>query len=215
MARFCVRRGKARHGGVRQGRGYLEIELKTVKVEIRGTSPLLVHRFSEDAEQAKATRQMQVNVRDPREEATRHAYIAQDGTYYINAFSIPGCMGNAGSNHKAKGSRKSLRFIVPSAVRMTTDAVTILNGSGPAKSFEVDSALSRSRRRRAGSCGIDLAFRSVGAQVRSGRQRRSIVARHGAAIASRSRAANRDRGLPALRSARPFGCFLVSSWKVL
>jgi hypothetical protein len=47
-------------------------------------------------------------------------------------------MGNAGSSHKATGTRKSLRFVVPSAVRMDTDAVTILNGKGAAKHFEVD-----------------------------------------------------------------------------
>jgi hypothetical protein len=113
--------------------------MKTVAVEIRGTSPLLVHRYSEDAEQGKATRAVKADGRNPREEATKHAYIAKDGTYYISAFSIPGCMGNAGANHKSKGSRKSLRFIVPSAVRMTQETITILNGAGPAKSFEVDS----------------------------------------------------------------------------
>lgn len=112
--------------------------MKTIDVEIRGTSPLLIHRFSEDSEQAKSTRRIQVKDRNPREEATKAAYIAKDGTYYFSAFSIPGCMGNAGSNHKMRGSRKTLRFIVPSAVRVTTEAITILNGNGPAKDFEVD-----------------------------------------------------------------------------
>jgi hypothetical protein len=112
--------------------------LKTIKVEIRGVTPLLIHRFAEDAEQAKATRRMEVKQRDPRQEATKNAYIAQDGTFFFNAFAIPSSMGNAGSNHKARGSRKSLRFVVPSAVRMMTDAITIMNGSGPAKDFEVD-----------------------------------------------------------------------------
>ena len=38
-----------------------------------------------------------------------------------------------------RGSRKTLRFVVPSAVRVTSDAITILNGDGgPAKRFEVD-----------------------------------------------------------------------------
>ena len=32
-----------------------------------------------------------------------------------------------------------MKFIVPSAVRMNSDSVTILNGAGPAKEFEVDS----------------------------------------------------------------------------
>jgi hypothetical protein len=112
--------------------------MKIINVEIRGTSPLLIHRFSEDSEQAKSSRRTMVQTRDPREEATKVAYIAKDGTYYFSAFSIPGAMGNAGANHKMRGSRKSMRFVVPSAVRVTTEAITILNGNGPAKDFEVD-----------------------------------------------------------------------------
>lgn len=113
--------------------------MKRVNVEIRGITPLLVHRFTEQAEQTKRTRRTEIKTVDPREEATRNAYIASDGTYYFNAFSITGAMGNAGASHKSIGSRKTLRFIVPSAVRLTCDTITILNGSGPAKSFEVDS----------------------------------------------------------------------------
>ena len=48
-------------------------------------------------------------------------------------------MGNAGSNYKMRGSRKTLRFVVPSAVRVLSDTITILNGDGPATHFEVDS----------------------------------------------------------------------------
>lgn len=112
--------------------------MKTINVEIRGVTPLLIHRFTEQSEQAKNTRKMKMENFDPRAEATKAAYIAADGTFYFSAASIPGCLGNAGSNHKMRGSRKSLRFVVPSAVRMTNDTVTILNGSGPAKDFEVD-----------------------------------------------------------------------------
>lgn len=113
--------------------------MKRIDVEIRGVTPLLLHRYNEEAEQAKPTRRVEAGKkRDPREEARKVAYIAADGTFYFNAFCIPGCMGNAGGSHKQRGSRKSLRFVVPSAVQMTTDAVTILNGAGPAKDFEVD-----------------------------------------------------------------------------
>jgi hypothetical protein len=113
--------------------------MKTVTVEIRGTSPLLIHRFTETSEQASATRRVKVDNVNPRDEATKHAYIAPDGTFFFNAFSIPSAMSNAGANHKMRGSRKTLKFIVPSAVRMCSDTVTILNGHGPAQDFEVDS----------------------------------------------------------------------------
>lgn len=113
--------------------------MKRVDVEIRGVTPLLIHRFDEGAEQGKANRRVVVQNRDPREEATKHAYIAKDGTFFFSSASIPGSMGNAGASHKQKGSRKSLRFVVPAAVRMESDTVTILNGNGPAKDFEVDS----------------------------------------------------------------------------
>jgi hypothetical protein len=112
--------------------------MKTYQIEIRGVTPLLIHRFGDATEQASATRRVQVDSTDPRAEATKHAYIASDGTFYFSAFSIPNAMAAAGANHKMRGSRKTLRFVVPSAVRVTTDTVTILNGAGPAASFEVD-----------------------------------------------------------------------------
>jgi hypothetical protein len=113
--------------------------MKQIQVEIRGITPLLIHRFSEQSEQQASSRRTLVKRVDPRVEATSNAYIAGDGTYYFSAFSIPGCMTNAGANHKMRGSRKTLRFVVPSAVRMDCDSITILNGDGPAKNFEVDS----------------------------------------------------------------------------
>lgn len=113
--------------------------MKIFDVEIRGITPLLIHRFGEQDEQKGSDRPISA-VRDlPREEATKHAYITSEGTYYFSAFAIPAAMGTTGSNHKATGTRKTLRFVVPSAVRMTTDTVTILNGDGPATHFEVDS----------------------------------------------------------------------------
>lgn len=112
--------------------------MKTIEVEIRGTSPLLIHRFSENSEQAKSTRRIKVSDKDPREEAQKVAYIAADGTFFFSAFSIPGAMGNAGASHKMRGSRRSLRYVVPSAVRTTSEAITILKGEKPAEDFEVD-----------------------------------------------------------------------------
>ncbi len=112
--------------------------MKTIEVEIRGVSPLLIHRFGEQAEHAKPTRKIIAETSDPRTEAEKAAYIAADGTFYFSAFAIPNALAAAGANHKQKGSRKTMRFVIPSAVRVTTDTITILNGDGPAKSFEVD-----------------------------------------------------------------------------
>lgn len=113
--------------------------MKTVQVQIRGTAPLLVHRFTEQSEAAPKTRRIEMRNADPRVEAGNNAYTAPDGTFFFSAAAIPAAMGAAGASHKAVGSRKTLRFIVPSAVRTTSDAVTILDGEGPAATFEVDS----------------------------------------------------------------------------
>lgn len=113
--------------------------MKTIKVEIRGTTPLLIHRFGEEAETSKQSRAAMVADVDPRAAARKVAYIAPDGTFYFSSFSIPNAMGSAGSNHKMRGTRRTARFVVPSAIRMTSDTITILNGHGPAKDFEVDS----------------------------------------------------------------------------
>jgi len=112
--------------------------VKTYSVVIKGLTPLLIHKFSEAAEQARPTRRIEATVRDPRKEAEANAYIDKDGHYYFNAFSIPAAMGNAGSSHKATGTRRTLRFVVPSAVRTTSDAIIIMQGEKPAKNFEVD-----------------------------------------------------------------------------
>ena len=114
--------------------------MKTIHVEITGTAPMLVHKFTEAAAAAKPTRAAMAEPRSPREEARSHAYVAGDGTFYFSAFAIPNAMGAAGVNHKLKGTRRTLRSVVPSATRVTTDTITILDRDGrAATTFEVDS----------------------------------------------------------------------------
>ena len=115
--------------------------MKLINIEIRGIQPLLMHRFGEDAETSSSGKARGVvqNRGTPREQAEKVAYRHPDGTFYISAFAIPNAMGAAGTNYKMPGSRKSMRFIVPSAIRIFEPTITVMNGSGPATDYEVDS----------------------------------------------------------------------------
>lgn len=117
--------------------------MKTVNVVITGINPLLIHRFTEQAQQPKTSRKTNIEqVIDTRAVALNAANRRDDGTHYISSFAIVNAMCAAGSNYKMKGSRKSVRFIVPSAVRVQTSdcTTTILVKGEPAmdSSFEVD-----------------------------------------------------------------------------
>lgn len=114
--------------------------MRNVTVKVQGIQPLLIHRFTEQSQAKKSTRKMLIAEEEPRDVAKRAANIAPDGTFYISAFAIVGALGAAGSNHKMTGSRKTVRHLVPSAVRIANPTITIDNGDGrPAKDFEVDS----------------------------------------------------------------------------
>ncbi|MBA3584411.1 MAG: hypothetical protein H0W36_07775 [Gemmatimonadetes bacterium] len=115
--------------------------MKLVQVEITGTAPLLMHRFGEEAEVegAKPTRRVQLHERPPREQAERAAYRDSDGALYIPGAAVARLLREAGGSHKQKGSRKSVKYLVPSAVLVSADTLPLLNGVGPLTDYEVDS----------------------------------------------------------------------------
>jgi len=114
--------------------------MKTVKVVIEGTSPYLMHKFSDEAAAGRTTRATLVEQRVPREEAEKVAYRDQDGGLYFNGYSIAKAIASAGGAHKQRGSRKSLKYVVPAAVRIVDDAVKLRKLDGRVqKDFEVDS----------------------------------------------------------------------------
>ncbi len=114
-----------------------------IEVRIRGTTALLQNRFTESAQEGGSTRKVMVQKRDPREEATKSAYIDAEGKHSFPGAAISRLLREAGGNHKIKGSRKSAKFVVPAAVLVLHDAITLTNGDGktPIKgdAFEVDS----------------------------------------------------------------------------
>lgn len=116
--------------------------MKIIEVTIVGTSPLLQNRFTEAAEKASgsSTRRVVTTQQLPRDRAAERTYKTTDGKYYHPGTAIARALRESGANHKMRGSRKSIKFIVPSAVLVMDDAITLneANGKKPLKDFEVD-----------------------------------------------------------------------------
>lgn len=115
--------------------------MKTVSFSIQGTTALLMHRFGEQAEVQKSTRKVLVADEDPRDAAERAAYRDPDGFLYLPSSAIARMLREAGGGHKQRGSRKSLKYVVPAAVRVLSDTLPLVNGDGKSRAthFEVDS----------------------------------------------------------------------------
>lgn len=107
---------------------------------IVGTTALLMRRWAEESEVEETTRAIHIKRRDPREEATKVAYQRADGTLYFPGSAIARMLREAGGSHKQRGSRKSLKFVIPAAVIVLDDDFTLCDGDGnPLTTFEVDS----------------------------------------------------------------------------
>ncbi len=113
-----------------------------IHVQIRGLSPLLQQRFGEEAQQAdtKPTKTAVNHYGTPREQAEKVTYRDQAGCCYFPGQAIARLLREAGSNHKQRGTRKSVKYIVPAAVIVPADAISILDEKGKqVKDYEVDS----------------------------------------------------------------------------
>lgn len=123
---------------------------KQIEVTIEGTQALLMHRFGELAEASVpggSGKKGQVRsntagaTATPREVAESVAYREPSGNLFFPAAGIARLLREQGSTMKAKGSRKSLKYIVPAAVHMMTDTLPLfaLDRTTRLKDFEVDS----------------------------------------------------------------------------
>jgi hypothetical protein len=114
--------------------------MKTFLCVISGTTALLQHRFGENEEIQASTRAVHIKDEDPRDAAERVAYRNKDGYLYVPGPAVSRLMREAGSAHKQRGSRKSVKFVVPSATLVIEDQIILRDAQGaPLIDFEVDS----------------------------------------------------------------------------
>lgn len=117
--------------------------MKTVEIEIEGTTPLLQHRMDEAALfsllGSKQKKTKAVEDLTPRDIANKAAY-KDDAGYYIPMEYIVGAFRYTAADYKESNkSRKSLKTVAAGVFRPTTERTHLLTESGaPIQDFEVD-----------------------------------------------------------------------------
>lgn len=113
--------------------------MKKYEAVIRSASPLLMDKFNMEV-LAQSTRAISAKSPTPQEEAEQSVYRTKQDEICFPGAAIARLLRDAGSNHKVKGSRKSVRFVVPSAVRIIEENIKLTNGDGKTfvESFGVD-----------------------------------------------------------------------------
>jgi hypothetical protein len=116
---------------------------KIVEIWIEGVTPLLQHRATEEALMGSTRTNTPSPEQNPRDICERAIYrIANDG----GQIGVPGSafarmLREQGGSHKSKGSRKSLKYLVPAAVLVLDDLCSLYQRDRrtPITDFEVDS----------------------------------------------------------------------------
>lgn len=112
-----------------------------INMFIEGTSPVLMHRATEEALTGETRRNTVEERENPRITAGKAVY-RMPGSEQL---ALPGSafarlVREAGSSHKARGSRKSLKYVIPAAVLVLDDLcpLFLMDRKSPANDFEVD-----------------------------------------------------------------------------
>lgn len=114
--------------------------MKTYICVIEGLTPMLQHRFGDAEEMDAASRKIHVKTKDPREEAEKCAYRNAAGELYVPGAAIARMVREAGAAHKQRGSRKSLKYVVPAAILVPEEQIVLRDAEGNALTdYEVDS----------------------------------------------------------------------------
>src|SRR5262245_62563944 len=92
-----------------------------VQVVIEGTTPMLQNRATEEALSGETRKNTPVEREDPRDICERTIYRMDNRQIAVPGGAFARMLREAGGSHKARGSRKSLKYIVPAAVLVLDD----------------------------------------------------------------------------------------------
>lgn len=189
-----------------------EFKMKTVKVIIKGISPLLINRFKEEAEVKQAvTKKGKKDYGTPREQATATAYQDKDGRLWIPSAWVKGAIQTIASDYKLPSSRKSVKSVSGGAIIPTTEKLYFLE-KHTVKNIEIDSrpvVIQRSRimrhRARLEDWSVEC-FLEIESDIIPPDEVHQIL-----------NDAGRRAGMGDFRPARggPFGRFSVVKWTVI
>jgi hypothetical protein len=185
--------------------------MKTIRVTIQGTSPLLINRFKENDEQPEAVKKStKKDYGTPRAQAEKTPYRDEDTLkLWLPTIWVTGTIRTVASDYKLPGTRKSVKSISGGAI-IPVEEKMYFEEDYHLKDIEVDSrpcVVQRARimRHRARlekwSCTLDLQIDET-----------ILPVDHVQAILSD---AGKRAGLGDYRPQKggPFGRFFVSSWK--
>ena len=113
----------------------------TIEAWIEGTTPMLLHRATEEALSGKTRSNNPSGEDDPRDVAERAVYRLKNRQLAFPGGAVSRMMREAGGSHKAKGSRKSLKYLVPAAVLVLDDLIGLYlhDRKTPLMDYEIDS----------------------------------------------------------------------------
>lgn len=132
--------------------------MKTIKIKIKGVTPLLQHRMREEdilgLLGTKGKKKQDAEQKTPREIAESYAYKTTDGKFYIPMDYVAGAFAHVASDYKQSGStRKSYKAIAKGIFRPTRDSAILTDDTGAEiTNFEVD--LKKATNHKAGAVAV-------------------------------------------------------------
>jgi hypothetical protein len=132
--------------------------MKRFTVRIKGITPLMHHRMTEDAIASllgdKGAKKKVKEVLTPREIAAKHVYQFEDGSCYVPTGYISGAFAHVASDYKQSNSqRKSYKSIAGGIFRPEKEHAMLTEENGePIKKWEVD--LRKATNHKAGAVAV-------------------------------------------------------------